>query len=299
VFEIILSEPAGSYATDDARALRDVLLEGIDRRFQKGIEASTGQILVVLFLPGLLTELGWDGATGAATRPKGLNVRDLVDARLRPMAQRLRLPRRDQELCRQVFQTLHRMVPARHIRANIRRAILNRECLSDALWILDVLSRQFGGDFEHASLYWSRAAADSARDETGGRERGKRAGTRTPPARRSGRRSAEGRPQAEGPKPGGAKRTPDVPRKDMPPVWDERYFFAALPTVPSGHERPEPPETSEAISPREPARGGKENGAGADAGSAQAPSRRRRRRRRRRKPSSSEGSASRSEAGDS
>ena len=36
--------------------------------------------------------------------------------------------------------SLHRMVPARRARRNTRRAILNRECLPDVLWILDVLA---------------------------------------------------------------------------------------------------------------------------------------------------------------
>ena len=47
---------------------------------------------------------------GKAAPPKGLNVRQVVERRLRPLSVGLRVPRKEQEYCRQTLSTLIRMV---------------------------------------------------------------------------------------------------------------------------------------------------------------------------------------------
>ena len=298
---VVLPELEQLYRDDAARSLRDALLEAIDARFVEGHEASSGEILAVLLLPGLAAELGWDLATGVATRPKGLNVRELVDERLRPMAQRLRLARRDQEHCRQIVQTLHRMVPAQRLRANTRRAILRRESLPDALWILGVIAPRASNEFEHALGTWNRAAAD-ARSKAGEESaKSVERETKTPgdrPSRKRGRKRSGGGHRKET-----STRKAEPKREDMPPVWDERYFFAALPTVPAGQERPggtaetkAEPSKAQAGNPPADSKPADRKPAGSG--------RRRRRRRRRKKPAGSSSEpgkpvAAKANAGDS
>ena len=78
----------------------------------------------------------------------------------------------------------------------------------------------------------------------------------------------------------------DAPaRADLPPPWDDNYFFAALPSVPNLDERDDPGDRYGAValaSETVP----QENGDGSpeEAGGAAAPRRKRRSRRRRRAP---------------
>lgn len=303
VAEIVLPELSDAYRDAATRSIRDELLGAIDRRFGEGHEAATGEILAALLLPILAPDLGWSFSDGTVSKPKGLNVRERIDGLLRPMATRLRLSRRDQEHCRQIVQTLHRMVPAHRLRANTRRAVLRRECVSDALWILGVLAARCGKEFEHASGYWTSAAAETepAEKKSKAEAREPRAdGAKKSPARRRGRKSSgDGRRE---PSSAGTARSR---RADMPPVWDERYFFAALPTVPDGQEPPRRPKGTPADEP-EPAREQRdEAGASGDEASDRRKTgsgRRRRRRRRRRKPSSGgsdEATRTEAKAGDS
>ena len=270
VFDVVLPEYHEAYADDGpAWTLLRALLERIDRSVAHGREISTGEILASLVLPQRIDRLGWDLETGRATRPRGVDARRLTDDLLRPIAMRLRVARRDQERARQIVMSLFRMVPAEHVRANTRRAILSRECFADALGILHVLAERFEGQFAEAFAYWSdqtvstedleagattdareAARTGDGRDETGdGRdETGDGA-----PRRRRRRRRGRGSGRAENPEAGidserltspesakgptTSKRKPPPsakkPDKNLPSVWDDQYFFAALPKVPA------------------------------------------------------------------
>ena len=128
VFDVVFPEIARDYACDaPARGLMLDLLGRMDEeRANSSREIRTGEIFVAVLLPLISSRFGWK-ADGKATRPNGLNVRNTIDEVLRPTAVRLRIPRREQEHCRQVLATLWRMVPARRVRRNTKRAILRRE----------------------------------------------------------------------------------------------------------------------------------------------------------------------------
>jgi len=249
VFEVVLPDFAASYR-QDPEAWRYVLhlLDAVDRRRTAGHEISTGAILVILMLPLLSRRMGWQ-QDGVSSRGRGVNVRDLADEMLRPMALQLRVARKDQEHCRQCLMTLHRMVPARTLRHGAQAAVAQRPCMPECLWILEAVSQHLGGEFEEAFRFWSTsvttlpAGADRHRPPHAARsdspEQVPRTGepSRRRRSRRSRRRSGARRDSDVG---AGAKvavaaaeRAPQPKRKDgMPPPWDDRYFFAALPTVP-------------------------------------------------------------------
>lgn len=245
VFGVILPELAERYRR--RRAAWDLtlsLLAELDRRrTEKNEQAGGGAIFGILLLPLITEQLGWH-KDGTADQPRGLNTRQFTDELLRPLALHLRVPRRDQESCRQIIMTLFRMVPSRRVRRSTRQSILRRECLSDALWILKTLAGQYGGDFGEASEYWHRAAQESrprAKQPGPGAERpaarAEGAGSRKRRRRRSkGARPRPGKVAAqredEGRRPAKPEAQPQPKRDDLPPPWDDRYFFAALPSVP-------------------------------------------------------------------
>ncbi len=245
IFEVILPEVHTLYAGQEGcRELLLDLLDGLDRRTSKGIVPDTGEILAALILPGLVDALGWT-TDGKALQPRGLNTRDLVDATVRPLATRLRFPRRDQETCRQIVMMLYRMAPHDRIRRNAKRSILARQCLPSAIWILECLGSRFGGVFSSASTYWGKyrgerptpasaeerpapaSAEERPREATG---RGRRRGSR---GRRGGANRREGRADPnrkdDGSAAAGSEKERPKPGEDG---WDEDYFFSALPTVP-------------------------------------------------------------------
>lgn len=230
VFEVVFPEIAKDYAQDaQARGLMLDLLGRMDEeRANSRREIRTGEIFVAILLPLISSRFGWK-ADGKAARPDGLNVRNTIDEMLRPMAVRLRIPRREQEHCRQVLATLWRMVPARRVRRNTKRAILRRECLPDALWVLRLLADRRGEDFKAAHAFWTAGREEQpearATDETGPRpRRGRRRSRRKP---RTGQAKAAGETQRRTDAP------PDKTKKGaMPPTWDDDYFFAALPSAP-------------------------------------------------------------------
>jgi len=265
IFEVILPEVHALYAGQDrCRELLLDLLDGLDQRTSEGIVPDTGEILAALVLPGLIDDLGWT-TDGKASQPRGLNTRDLVDSTVRPLATRLRFPRRDQETCRQIVMMLYRMAPHDRIRRNAKRSILARQCLPSAIWILECLGSRFGGVFSSASTYWGKyrgerptptrekerpapASAEErpapASDEerpapTSGEERqreatgrGRRRGSR---GRRGGANRREGRADPNRKDDGSAAAGSEKERPKPKPGedgWDEDYFFSALPTVP-------------------------------------------------------------------
>ncbi len=240
VFEVILPEIHALYAgRDSCRALLLDLLEGLDRRTADEIVPDSGEILTALVIPGLADALGWT-TDGKATQPRGLNTRDLVDETVRPLAVRLRFPRRDQETCRQIVMTLYRMVPHDRMRRGAKRSILRRACLPSAVWMLECLGKRLGGVFASSADHW-RKYRDQPEEETVARAGGER--PREAPARRRrrgsrGRRGGETRQEGRRASSPRRSKRPASPEKEQPKPkpgedgWDDDYFFTALPTVP-------------------------------------------------------------------
>jgi poly(A) polymerase len=245
VMQVVLPEFAGGYEGHDAEWDRcRELLDGIDKRNAEGHEVTTGAILAALMLPLLAERMGFR-PDGTAEQPRGLKVREMADEVLQPLAQRLRAARKDQERCRDLMLTLFRMVPSKRVRRNTRRGILGRECLADALWMLEVWAARDGGEFAEALEYWKQAASEqpetgsaqrTTRRSRGGRRRG---GSRQDTSQEGGRERATESGAKR--RPARGRKTPSAPPKpdpDMPSPWDEKYFFAALPSVPD-LEQPE------------------------------------------------------------
>ncbi len=234
VFEVVFPEVANGFKNDDAWKIFLHYLERIDtRRFKEDREVRTGELFSVLLLPLLFDTFGWK-SDGSADPPRRLNVRELLDERLRPMCLRLRAPRREQEQCRQILTSLLRMVPTSRVRRNTKRAILARECLPDALWILEATADLWGGDFAEAFKAWKSSAAETPARTEGTEEKERRSsqeggGRRRRSRRGSGRRKTT---EAGGRKPEQKPERRAEPRDDLPPPWDDSYFFAALPSVP-------------------------------------------------------------------
>jgi poly(A) polymerase len=258
VFDVILPELAGGYRRDGgARELMLGLMDSVDRRLEKGRETSTGEILAILSLPLLAAPLGW-GAGGSAAPPRSIDLRDVTDALLRPLALRLRVSRKDQERCRQIVQTLGRMVPVRGLRKGVRQAILHRPAFADAIWILEGAGSRLGGDLAEAAAYWrsgheTGGAEPSAHEhpeheaEAGELHEEGDAATRKRRRRRRSRRRGKGAPAAAGPahetarpathervarERGPGERPQKQEQQNLPSPWDDNYFFAALPTAP-------------------------------------------------------------------
>jgi poly(A) polymerase len=248
VFETIAPEVAERYADEPIWKLFLTLLENFDRQSQNGTEVGTGQILSALLLPVLMDDLGWQ-ADGSVRRPDDLDVRETVEGMLRPLALRLRIARKDQEHCRQVITCLYRMVPARSLHRNTKRSLLRRTCLPDAVAILDAVGGALGGDLGEAGPYWRKAVAGRSTDTPSPRSRGPRQAPGEEsdepkrPRRRRGSRGGRGRRGADSrgsgekdqttgavAKPGPANERSKTEKK--PQVWDDDYFFSALPSVP-------------------------------------------------------------------
>jgi poly(A) polymerase len=281
VFEVVLPELALVYEDPETWSTLFAFLDAFDARTAKGDEVQTGEILAAFLLPALMSDFGWS-ADGSVVKPDGLDVRERVDRMLRPLAARLRVSRKDQEHCRQVLQSLQRMVPSKRLHRNTKRALSRRATLGDSVALLSTVAQRYGGEFETAAEYWSEVlrsrpkpgpeSDDDARGRTGSRGRGSgRRGRRGGRGRRRSRGSRESDTESERPVDDGSRESDtgaDRPRKEaspaaetkserpkeggswkktrrskqggskngpaekLPPVWDDDYFFAALPTAP-------------------------------------------------------------------
>jgi poly(A) polymerase len=248
VLGVVAPEVAGRYRDDPvAWNLLLELLEGFDRQTRDGGEVTTGQILAALVLPPVMESLGWHG-DGTIDPVDGLDVRAAVDDVMRPLAIRLRVSRKDQEHCRQVIATLHRMVPVGSMHRNTRRSILRRLSLPHAMVILDTLSRTHAGPYDEAATHWRKATAGRRRksekppaaraqqkkgaDDAAPKRRRRRRGTRGGSSTRDREESRRGKRPTGRPTAGASR--PQTKGEDLPPVWDDDYFFAALPSVPEG-----------------------------------------------------------------
>jgi len=227
VFDVVFPEIASGYTRERRELMFEILRRMDEVRGEDPRGIRSGEIFAAVLLPLVATPFGWKD-DGTAERPRGLNVRQVMDDLLRPMALRLRVPRREQEHCRQVLATLFRMVPVGRPRRNTMRAILNRECLPDALWILRVLADRMGGEFETAYAFWSTERPEpqeATSDETAETPRPRRR------RRRSRSRSGEAAARAsEAQRPRENDRKPTETSK--PTKRSDDSFFAALPSAP-------------------------------------------------------------------
>jgi poly(A) polymerase len=250
VFDVVLPEIAEAYRPGSrAWGLLLAILARLDERHAAGQVALPGEIFAGLLVPALAPRLGWQD-DGSVVPPRGaVNVREMADGILRPIALRLRIARRDQETCRQILMTIHRMIPVQGMRRGIRDSIARRPCFAEALWILEAAAAERGGDLVAAAAAWrecpparrepvrtSGAPAPDQREESRPQEeRDDRGGRRR--RRRPRRRSGEERPPAAPAAAALPPRRPAPPRGEagrdgeLPPPWDDRYFFAALPNA--------------------------------------------------------------------
>jgi len=255
VFEVILPELVPVYR--EAGPERDVLfalLDALDARWTGGRDVYPGEIFSALLFAAVAPGLGLSLNPKVPAKRDSRDARTLVDDALRPIAQRLRIARKDQEHTRQTLTTLSRMVPLKPLRRGAKLALMRRPAFGDAMAILAALTPGLDGEFAASHKAWSEIAAGHvdapipaghesaevheqdddavpAEGARGKRRRGRRGGR--------GRRKPQGgdampvapaapRAAAAAPAPGPAPRGPK-----LPPVWDDNYFFAALPSVPS------------------------------------------------------------------
>jgi len=318
VFAVILPELAETYPEGSAaRRSLLALLDAIDTRLKGDRDIATGEIFSALLFGAVAPTLGWPLTPEAGAGSGGRDARTVVDEALRPIALRLRLARRDQERVRQTLATLHRMVPMRSMRRGARVALLKRPAFSDALALLDALAGALGGEFAAAHQGWTQqvethgvaepagvaeavAAADEDAGEPGAdgterkrRRRGRRGGRgrRRPggAARPAGTDGSEPAPEsrpAPSASPGRPQRQPRAAREPrpaapgMPPVWDDNYFFAALPSVPAIEAEERDTDRYGALSVGSAARAEQEPDDPAEAATGDGSSGKRRRRRR-------------------
>ena len=254
VFDVILPELAGTYGSvGRERKVLFALLDAIDARWKEGCEVYPGEIFAALLFAAVAPGLGWTLDPNTPTRSDGRDDRTLVDDTLRPVALRLRIARKDQEHTRQALTTLRRMVPLKPMRRGAKLALMRRPAFGDAMAMLDALAPVIGGEFAAARIAWTETVAgngaavgpdvveasdvieadDAPAPVEGGRGK-----------RRRGRRGGRGRRKvgvgehAAGPGPAvTAVRAPAAAAAaaapKLPPVWDDNYFFAALPSVPT------------------------------------------------------------------
>jgi poly(A) polymerase len=233
VFEILVPELAASYGDDDQLwALLYRFLDRFDRRISDGKDVETGQILAALLLPAVMSDLGWK-SDGGIERPESIDVREVIDGTLRPLALRLRVSKRDQEHCRQLILTLQRMVPARNLHRNTKRALLRRLVLTDAVAMLTDVAALSGGELGAGAEFWNEVIRDRQEPQPAPtrRESPAPSDTNDGVSRGRSRRQRGGRGRGRG---GEKTETTqaEAEREKLPPVWDDDYFFAALPSVP-------------------------------------------------------------------
>lgn len=237
VFDVVLPELREPYAREaEAWPLLVALLGQLDvERQANGREASMGELLSWLLMWPIARRLGWT-ADGKPAPAPGAGLDDRIDEFIRPIAVRLRISRRDQEIARQTLASLFRMFPARTAgRARSgRRESPRRGSTHESSRLLAVLAERFGGEAAAALS----AAGTPVRSEPAGRaasparEAGED-GQRPRRRRRGGRGRGRGdEAPSDAGQPSAARATAAPAARELPPPWDDRYFFAALPSVP-------------------------------------------------------------------
>jgi poly(A) polymerase len=235
VFEVILPEIARPLA-DDARGWELLLgvLDGLDVRSTGGHDPLLGTILAALLLPVVASRTGWRSDAAPEARPEE-EIRRAIEELLRPLALRLRVSRNDQEHCRLILDAILR-IAAVDPRRGGRRALARHPALPAARVFLTAVGRAWGGAYAEAAAGWNGEVETQVAEGTaeGVVADDRAAGGRR---RRRGRRGGRGRRGSAAPAPRAeAKPAEAAPARaaarDLPPVWDDNYFFAALPSVP-------------------------------------------------------------------
>lgn len=266
VFEVILPELSATYGSDGPeRKILFALLDALDARWKSGREVYPGEIFSALLFAAVAADLGLTIDPRSPARRDGRDGRTIVDEALRPMALRLRIARKDQEHTRQALAMLQRLVPLKTMRRGAKLSLMRRPAFGDAMTMLDALAPVLGGEFSAARIAWTEAivgqgvapspgsveavemhdaddAPPAVEGGRGKRRRGRRGG-------RGRRKDRPGDPAAAPTQAGIPAETPAAapPRTParaaapataargpkLPPVWDDNYFFAALPSVPT------------------------------------------------------------------
>ena len=269
VFEVILPELAATYDQDGPeRKILFALLDALDARWKSGREVYPGEIFSALVFAAVAADLGMAIDPKSAAKRDTRDGRTIVDDALRPIALRLRIARKDQEHTRQALAMLQRLVPLKPMRRGAKLSLMRRPAFGDAMAMLDALVPVLGCEFATAKIAWTEAIAgqgaapahgpaesvepndanDVAAPVEGGRGK-RRRGRRGGRGRRKDRvGDAAGTPTQPGVSTGmpapARPRTPAAPAEPargpkLPPVWDDNYFFAALPSVPTAVEADE------------------------------------------------------------
>jgi len=262
VFEVILPELAALYGENGPeRAVLFALLDAIDARWKDGRDVYPGQIFAALLFAAVAPGFGLTLDPKAPGKPDRRDARTIVDDVLRPIALRLRIARKDQEHTRQTLTTLQRMLHHKPMRRGAKLALMRRPAFADAMAMLDAMAPALG-ELAAVRAAWAETAAGHAvpagaepeptaeRDledgpatadgARGKRRRGRRGG-RGRRRERGDDASAPAGPHAPVPVTAPSKSPavaalPPVPAPrgpKLPPVWDDNYFFAALPSVPT------------------------------------------------------------------
>jgi poly(A) polymerase len=249
VLEVILPEVA-AHARGRSWELLLALLERMDARTASAAgDVRTGTIFAGLLLPLVVGQAKGVGEARARLEPVAACA--LLDELLRSIALRLRVPRREQEYCRELWLAVVTRAAASD-RPPSRRSNAAREVREDAVWFAEVLGAELPPALasDAAALASLAAPADDSEARTPrGRRRGRRGGRR--------RRRPDAAPVADGARPSEAEvaRVAQRPRarperpaegKPLPPIWSDDYFFAALPTAPE-EGSPLPPEAVGAV----------------------------------------------------
>jgi len=266
VFEVILPELAATYGQDGPeRKILFALLDALDTRWKSGREVYPGEIFSALLFAAVASDLGLTIDPRSVAKRDGRDGRTIVDDALRPIALRLRIARKDQEHTRQALAMLQRMVPLKPMRRGAKLSLMRRPAFGDAIAMLEALAPVLGGEFAAAKIAWTEATAgqdtahasgsaeavehhdadDAPAPVEGGRgkrRRGRRGGRGRRKDRTGDAAAAPTQPGSSAGMPAPARpRTPAAPTAPddaargpkLPPVWDDNYFFAALPSVPT------------------------------------------------------------------
>jgi poly(A) polymerase len=258
VFEVILPELAATYPEGGPeRKILFTLLDALDARWKSGREVYPGEIFSSLLFCAVAADLGLSIDPRSAAKRDGRDGRTIVDDVLRPVALRLRIARKDQEHTRQALAMLQRMVPLRPMKRGAKLSLMRRPAFVDAMAMLEALAPVVGGEFATAKLSWIESAAGQGAAQAPGfveavephegdealapveggrgkRRRGRRGGRGRRKERTGDVAATPGTPSPT-PKPSHAPAAAAQPARGpkLPPVWDDNYFFAALPSVPA------------------------------------------------------------------
>ena len=164
------------------RELSWSILRELDKRVAGGHETTNALALAAAAAPFVLPEI-----LDEATRPA--EAGDLIHELLGPLAEELRLARRDTERTGQILLALRRLEPARRRRGK-PLALVRRDCFDEALAVYELLAEASGREDSDID-YWrklQREDGGGSEDDRSGKKRRRRRGGR----RRRGSEAGDG-----------------------------------------------------------------------------------------------------------